>query len=71
MILVVFNLSAPLLTMLLVLYVALIGYTVFFITRSEEPKVIKVLLVAIMVMVPLAPVLYLIFNSPTKPTKNA
>lgn len=70
MLLFTLNLQAPIFTLLLVLYLVLVVYVLISIAKSDQTFGTKILLLAIMILVPLAPVFYLIFKSPTKSTKN-
>ena len=70
MLLFTLNLSSPIFTLILVVYLALLVYVLVSIGKSDQTLVNKFILLAIMVMVPLAPILYLIFKSPAKSTRN-
>jgi hypothetical protein len=66
----ILNLHAPVVTLILVVYLALLVYVLVSIGKSDQTLVNKFILLAIMVMVPLAPIFYLIFRSPAKSAKN-
>jgi hypothetical protein len=70
MLLFVLNLPAPVFTLLLGLYLVLVVYVLISIAKSDQSFGTKVLLLAIMILIPLSPVLYLIFKSPAKSAKN-
>jgi hypothetical protein len=71
MLLFVFNLPAPIFTLLLGLYLVLVVYVLISIAKSDQSFGTKVLLLAIMILIPLSPVLYLIFRSTGKSTRNS
>jgi hypothetical protein len=66
----ILNLPAPVFTLILVLYLVLVVYVLISIAKSDQSFGTKILLLAIMILVPLSPILYLIFKSPAKSTKN-
>ena len=70
MLLFILNLPAPIFTLLFVLYLMLVIYVLISIAKSGQSFGTKILLIAIMILVPLAPILYLIFRSPAKSTRN-
>ena len=70
MLLFILNLPAPVFTLLLGLYLVLVVYVLISIAKSDQSFGTKVLLLAIMILVPLSPILYLIFRSPAKSAKN-
>ena len=70
MLLFTLNLPAPIFTLLLVLYLVLVIYVLIAIAKSEQTFGTKILLLAIMILVPLAPIFYLLFRSPAKSAKN-
>ena len=70
MLLFILNLPAPVFTLLLGLYLVLVVYVLISIAKSDQSFGTKVLLLAIMILIPLSPVLYLIFKSPAKSAKN-
>ncbi|MFZ9235614.1 MAG: PLDc N-terminal domain-containing protein [Algoriphagus sp.] len=70
MLLFILNLSSPIFTLLFVLYLVLVIYVLISIAKSDQSFGTKILLIAIMVLVPLAPILYLIFRSPAKSSRN-
>jgi hypothetical protein len=70
MLLFILNLPAPVFTLLLGLYLVLVVYVLISIAKSDQSFGTKVLLLAIMILIPLSPVLYLIFRSPAKSAKN-
>ena len=70
MLIFILNLQAPVFTLLLVLYLVLVVYVLITIAKSDQPFGTKILLLAIMILVPISPILYLIFRSPAKFAKN-
>lgn len=66
----ILNLHAPVVTLILVVFLALLVYVLVSIGKSDQTLVNKFILLAIMAMVPLAPIFYLIFRSPAKSTRN-
>jgi len=70
MLLFILNLPAPVFTLILILYLVLVVYVLISIAKSAQNFGTKILLLAIMILVPLSPILYLIFKSPTKSTRN-
>ncbi len=70
MLLFILNLPAPVFTLLLGLYLVLLVYVLISIAKSDQSFGTKVLLLAIMILIPLSPILYLIFKSPAKSAKN-
>jgi hypothetical protein len=70
MLIFILNLPAPVFTLLLVLYLVLVVYVLITIAKSDQTFGTKILLLAIMILVPLSPILYLIFRSPAKSAKN-
>ena len=70
MLLFTLNLPAPIFTLLLVLYLVLVIYVLISIAKSDQTFGTKILLLAVMILVPLAPIFYLIFRSPAKSTRN-
>ena len=70
MLLFILNLSSPIFTLLFVLYLVLVIFVLISIAKSDQSFGTKILLIAIMVLVPLAPILYLIFRSPAKSSRN-
>jgi hypothetical protein len=70
MLIFILNLPAPVFTLLLVLYLVLVVYVLISIAKSDQTFGTKILLLAIMILVPLSPILYLIFRSPAKSAKN-
>jgi hypothetical protein len=70
MLLFILNLPAPVFTLLLGLYLVLVVYVLISIAKSDQSFGTKVLLLAIMILVPLSPIFYLIFRSPAKSAKN-
>jgi hypothetical protein len=70
MLLFTLNLPAPIFTLLLVLYLVLVIYVLISIAKSDQTFGTKILLLALMILVPLAPIFYLIFRSPAKSTRN-
>ena len=70
MLLFILNLPALIFTLLFVLYLVLVIYVLISIAKSGQSFGTKILLIAIMILVPLAPILYLIFRSPAKSTQN-
>lgn len=70
MLLFILNLPAPIFTLLFVLYLVLVIYVLISIAKSGRSFGTKILLIAIMILVPLAPILYLIFRSPAKSSRN-
>ena len=70
MLLFILNLPAPVFTLFLGLYLVLVVYVLISIAKSDQSFGTKVLLLAIMILIPLSPVLYLIFKSPAKSAKN-
>jgi hypothetical protein len=70
MLLFTLNLSAPIFTLIGLAYLALLVYVLVSIGKSDQTLVNKFILLAIMIMVPLAPIFYLIFRSPAKSTRN-
>jgi len=66
----ILNLHAPVVTLILVVYLALLVYVLVSIGKSDQTLVNKFILLAIMVLVPLAPIFYLIFRSPAKSTRK-
>jgi hypothetical protein len=70
MLLFILNLPAPIFTLILVLYLVLVIYVLISIAKSDQTIGTKILLLALMILVPLAPIIYLIFRSPAKSTRN-
>jgi hypothetical protein len=70
MLLFILNLPAPVFTLLLGLYLVLLVYVLISIAKSDQSFGTKVLLLAIMILIPLSPILYLIFKAPAKSAKN-
>ena len=70
MLLFILNLPAPIFTLLFVLYLVLVIYVLISIAKSDQTFGTKILLLAIMILVPLAPIFYLIFRSPAKSTRK-
>ena len=70
MFLFILNLPAPIFTLILVLYLVLVVYVLISIAKSNQSFGTKILLLALMILVPLAPIFYLIFRSPAKSTRN-
>jgi hypothetical protein len=70
MLLFTLNLPAPIFTLIGLVYLALLVYVLVSIGKSDQTLVNKFILLAIIVMVPLAPIFYLIFSSPAKSAKN-
>lgn len=70
MLLFILNLPAPVFTLLFVLYLVLVVYVLISIAKSDQTLGTKILLLAIMILIPLSPILYLIFRSPAKSAKN-
>lgn len=70
MLIFILNLPAPVFTLLLGLYLVLVVYVLITIAKSDQTFGTKILLLAIMILVPLSPILYLIFRSPAKSAKN-
>jgi hypothetical protein len=70
MLLFILNLPAPIFTLILVLYLVLVIYVLISIAKSDQTFGTKILLLALMILVPLAPIIYLIFRSPAKSTRN-
>jgi hypothetical protein len=71
MLLFILNLPAPVFTLLLGLYLVLVVYVLISIVKSDQSFGTKVLLLAIVILIPLAPIFYLIFKSPAKSTRNS
>jgi hypothetical protein len=71
MLLFILNLPAPVFTLLLGLYLVLVVYVLISIAKSNQSFGTKVLLLAIVILIPLAPIFYLIFKSPAKSTRNS
>ncbi len=71
MLLFILNLPAPVFTLLLGLYLVLVVYVLISIAKSDQSFGTKVLLLAIVILIPLAPIFYLIFKSPAKSTRNS
>jgi hypothetical protein len=70
MLLLTLNLPAPIFTLLFVLYLVLVIYVLIAISKSDQTFGTKILLLALMIFIPLAPIFYLIFRSPAKSSKN-
>ena len=70
MLLFILNLSSPIFTLLSVLYLVLVIYVLISIAKSAQTFGTKILLLALMILVPLAPIFYLIFRSPAKYSRN-
>jgi predicted ferric reductase len=70
MLLFTLNLPAPIFTLLFVLYLVLVIYVLISIAKSDQSFGTKILLLALMILVPLAPIFYLIFKSPAKSARN-
>ena len=70
MLLFTLNLPAPIFTLLFVLYLVLVIYVLIAIAKSGQTFGTKILLLALMIFIPLAPIFYLIFRSPAKSAKN-
>ena len=70
MLIFILNLPAPIFTLIGLGYLALLVHVLVSIGKSDQSLVNKFILLAIMVMVPLAPIFYLIFRSPTKSSRN-
>jgi hypothetical protein len=62
----IFNLSAPVFTLIFALYAALVVYVLVSIAKSEYPLGTKIILLVVMIVVPLSPIFYLLMNSPNK-----
>lgn len=62
----VFNLSAPVLTLIFALYAALVVYLLVSIAKSDYSLGTKIILLVVMVVVPLSPIFYLLMHSPNK-----
>jgi len=71
MLLSVINLPAPIFTLLLVLYLVLVVYVLISIAKSNQSFGTKILLLALVTLIPLAPIFYLIFKSPAKSARNS
>jgi hypothetical protein len=71
MLLSVINLPAPIFTLLLVLYLVLVVYVLISIAKSNQSFGTKILLLALVILIPLAPIFYLIFKSPAKSARNS
>lgn len=63
----VFNLSAPVFTLIFALYAALVVYVLVSIAKSDYSLGTKIILLIVMIVIPLAPIFYLIMN----PTRKA
>jgi prolipoprotein diacylglyceryltransferase len=70
MLLFTLNFHAPVVTLILVVYLALLVYVLVSIGKSDQTLVNKFILLVIMVMVLFAPIFYLIFRSPAKSARN-
>jgi hypothetical protein len=70
MLLFILNLPAPIVTLIGLVYLALLVYVLLSIGKSDQSLLNKVLLATIMIVIPLAPIFYLIFRSPTKSARN-
>jgi hypothetical protein len=71
MLLFILNIPAPIFTLIGLVYLALLVYVLVSIGKSDQSFGTKVLLLAIVILIPLAPIFYLIFKSPAKSTKNS
>jgi hypothetical protein len=71
MLLSVINIPAPIFTLLLVLYLVLVVYVLISIAKSNQSFGTKILLLALVILIPLAPIFYLIFKSPAKSARNS
>jgi hypothetical protein len=71
MLLFILNLPAPIFTLIGLVYLALLVYVLVSIGKSDQSFGSKVLLLAIVILIPLAPIFYLIFKSPAKSTRNS
>jgi hypothetical protein len=70
MLLFILNLPAPIVTLIGLVYLALLVYVLLSIGKSDQSLLNKVLLATILIVIPLAPIFYLIFRSPTKSARN-
>jgi hypothetical protein len=70
MLLIILNLPAPIFTLLFVLYLVLVIYVLICIAKSDQTFGTKILLLALMIFIPLAPIFYLIFRSTAKSTRK-
>ena len=70
MLLFILNLPAPIFTLIGLVYLALLVYVLISIAKSAHSFGAKILLLALMILVPLAPIFYLIFRSTAKSAKN-
>ena len=66
MLLFTFNLSAPIFTLIGLVYLALLVYVLISIAKSEYPLGTKIILLVVMIVVPLSPIFYLLMHSPNK-----
>lgn len=66
----ILNLHAPVVTLILVVYLALLMYVLVSIGKSDQTLVNKFILLAIMILVPFTPIFYLFLRSPAKSAKN-
>jgi hypothetical protein len=71
MLLFILNLPAPIFTLIGLVYLALLVYVLVSIGKSDQSFGTKVLLLAIVILIPLAPIFYLIFKSPANSTRNS
>jgi len=71
MLLFILNLPAPIFTLIGLVYLALLVYVLISIAKGDQSFGTKILLLAIMILVPLSPILYLIFRSPAKSARNS